>query len=91
MPEVDAVAAHWYALLHEEVALPLSHREASIGVDDAVPWKAFASGGENVTNKPRRFRIDVAVGADKPHRTRADPAQDQLDARIGAVARHTGS
>ena len=55
-------------------------------MDHPVPGKALASGGENVTDEARRFRVDVAVRADKSKRNRSDPSHDQLDAWIEAVA-----
>lgn len=60
-------------------------------MDHAVPWKAFASGGKNVTDEARRSGIDVAVCANKSHGNRADPAQDQLCTWIEGVALHAGS
>ena len=91
MPQVNAIAAHWNALFDQKVALPLSHREAAVGMNHAVPGKAFASGRENVPDEAWRFGVDIAVGADKSHGYRADPAQDQLCARIEVVALHAVS
>src|SRR6266850_1812578 len=88
LPQVDAVAADWNTFLEQEVSLPLPHREAAVGMDHAVPWKAFVSGGKNVTDHARRFRVDVAVRADKSNGNRADPSQDQFCARIDAGALH---
>jgi hypothetical protein len=88
LPQVDAVTAHRNALFAQEVALSLSRREGSVGMDHAVPWKTFASGGENTTDEARRFRVDVAVGADKSHGNRADPTQDRFCAWIEALALH---
>ena len=90
MPQVDAVAPNWNTLLEQEVSLSLPHREGPVGMDHTVPWQAFVSGGKNVTDEAWRFRVDVAVGADKSHGNRADPAQDPFCARIEAVALHAG-
>lgn len=57
-------------------------------MDHTVPWKGFASGGENMTDEARSFRVDVAVGAHKPHGNRADPTQDQFYTQIEMVAFH---
>jgi len=91
LPKIDAVAAHWNSLFEQEVALSLSHGQAAVGVDHTVPWKAFVSGGKKVTDEARRFRVDVAVGADKSHGNRANPAQDSFCTRIEVVALHAGS
>src|SRR4029077_1068915 len=88
LPQNDVISAHWNALLEEEVALSLSHREGAVGMDHTMPRKAFASGGENVADKTRCFRVDVAVGSDKPNGNRADTAQDQFCAWIESVAVH---
>jgi hypothetical protein len=91
MPQVDAVAAHWNTLFEQEVALSLSHCEAAVSMDHTMPWKALVSGGKNMTDEARCFRVDVAVGADKSHGNRADAAQDQFGTRIELVALHAGS
>jgi streptomycin 6-kinase len=51
-----------------------------------MPWEAFVSSGENATDQARRFRVDVAVGADKSSRNRAHPADDARRARVEAAA-----
>ena len=88
MPQVNAIAAHWNALFDQKVALPLAHREAAVGMNHAVPGKAFASGRENVPDEAWRFGVDIAVGADKSHGNRADPTYDHFGAWIEALALH---
>src|ERR1700730_14530426 len=85
MAQVDAVAAHRDAFLYKKLALPPSHRNASIGADHAVPWEALISGGENATDLAGRSRLDVAVGADESNRNRSHPSENFRGARVGAV------
>jgi hypothetical protein len=60
----------------QEIALSPSLRETPVGADHAMPWEPFVSSGKNVTDQSRRFRVDVAVGADKSNRNRAYAADD---------------
>src|SRR6202043_3262193 len=82
---VDAVAAHRDAFLYQKLALPPSHRNASIGADHTVPWEALISGGENATDLAGRSRVDVAVGADESRWNRSPPSQNLRCAQVGAV------
>jgi len=51
-----------------------------------MPWEVFVCGGKNATNQAGRFRVDVAVGADKSSRNRPHAADDARRARVGAAA-----
>jgi hypothetical protein len=55
-------------------------------MDDTMPWEVFLSGGKNAPDQAGRFRVDVAVGADKSSRNRAHPAHDARGARVEAAA-----
>ena len=48
-----------------------------------MPWEPFVSGGKNVTDQSRRFRVDVAIGADKSNRNRAHAAKDARTSGFG--------
>ena len=85
--QVDAVSEHRNAFLNQELALSPSHRHAPVGADHPMPWEPFVSGGEKVTDQSRRFRVDVAIGADKSNRNRAHAAEDARCSRGEAVAR----
>jgi streptomycin 6-kinase len=85
LAQVDAVAAHRDAFSTQELALSPPHRDAPVGTDDAVPWELFVGGGKDAADQPRRFRVDVAVGADESRRNRAHPAHDSRPARIEAA------
>jgi hypothetical protein len=74
--QIDAVAAHRHALRHQPRALTLALSEAAVSADDAVPREVVVDGREDKTDKARRARIDVAVGADKPGRDGPYPADD---------------
>lgn len=76
MTQVDALAAHGDALVEQELALPRSLREASIGADDAMPRKALVRARKHVPDEARRAGIDVAIRADEPNGDRAHPLDD---------------
>ena len=70
------VAAHRDSLFEQKCALSRSHRQAPVGANDAMPWEVIVGGRKNVPDKARRAWVDIAVGADKPGRVRAIPADD---------------
>ena len=82
MAQVDAVAAHRNPFPNQQVALSSSLRQTPVRANHTMPWEPFVSSGKNVTDQSRRFRVDVAIGADKSNRNRAHAAED---------ARHAGS
>jgi streptomycin 6-kinase len=86
LAQVDAVAAHRDAFVKQQLTLSPSHRDAPIGVDDAMPWEVFVRVGKDVTDQARRFGVDVAIGTDKAGRNRAHPAHDARYARVLAAA-----
>jgi hypothetical protein len=85
LAQIYAVAAHRDAFSTQELALSPPHRDGPVGTDDAVPWKLFVGGGKDSADQPRRFRVDIAVGADESSRNRAHPAHDSRHARIEAA------
>jgi hypothetical protein len=86
LAQVDAVATHRNTLPKQQVALSFSLRQTPVRANHTMPWEPFVSSGKNVTGQSRRFRVDVAVGADKSNRNRAHAAQDACCARIERVA-----
>ena len=83
MGDVDAVSAHRNALLHEEIALPPTLGDSAIGANDAVPGQALMRGGEDATDQPRRFGVDVAVSAHRARGNPADPLNDHGHSQLG--------
>jgi hypothetical protein len=86
MAQVDAVAVHRNTFPKKKVTLSFSLRQAPVRANHTMPWEPFVSGGKNVTDQSRRFRVDVAIGADKSNRNRAHAVQDACCARIEPVA-----
>src|SRR5256885_8760623 len=80
---VDAVSAHRHALLDEEIPLPPTLGDSAIRPNDAVPGQALMGGGEDATDQPRRFGIDVAVSAHRARGNPADPLNDHGHPRLG--------
>jgi hypothetical protein len=81
-----AVAAHRNPFPNQKVALSFSLRQTPVRANHTMPWEAFVSGGKNVTDQSRRFRVNVAIGADKSNRNRSNAAQDACCARIEPIA-----
>src|SRR5437899_6913056 len=75
-PKVDAVASHGDAFRAEERALFLAHRDAAIGVDDAVPGQVVVGGGENMADQTRCAGVDVTVRAHESDRDRTHARDD---------------
>src|SRR5437899_4576336 len=80
-PKVDAVATHGDAFRAEERALFLAHRDAAIGVDDAVPGQLVVGGGEDMADQTWCARVDVTVRAHESDRDRAHARDDARGAR----------
>jgi hypothetical protein len=76
---VDALAVEGDALGHQVFALPLPHREAPVGADDAPPRdvRGMLLGREKAGAEARRSRRDVAVG---PYESLRD-LPDRIDDR----------
>jgi hypothetical protein len=92
MAQLDAIAEHRNAFPKQELALSLSHRATAVSADHAMPWEAFVNGGKYVTHQAGRFRIDVAVGADKPSGNRSHPSDDARRTRgVTSGFRYLGS
>jgi hypothetical protein len=74
--QIDAVALHGHALLHQESPLASALREAPVGPDDAVPREVSAGRSEDEADVARGAGIDVAIGAHKSGRDGAHAADD---------------
>lgn len=83
-PQVDVVASHRDAFPTEELALPPSHRDATVGADHAMPREPLLCGSKNATDQAGCFRFDVAVGAHKSDRNRSHAGDYALGARVEA-------
>jgi hypothetical protein len=70
---------HGDAFLEEKRSLAPPHRDAPIGVDDAMPGHLMLGGRKNAPGQARRTRFDVAVGADEAGRDRSHSTHDALD------------
>ena len=81
--DVDAVSAHRNALLDEQIALPPTLGNTAIRPNNAVPGQALMGGGEDATDQPRRFGVDVAVSAHRARGNPADPLDDHGHPRLG--------
>jgi hypothetical protein len=91
---VDPLAPEGNALGQEVFALPLPHREAAIGADDAPPGGVVGDplGREKPSAETRRARRDVAVGPHEPLRDLPDRRDDLrvalvVDAEVLATRR----
>ena len=82
---VDPLAVERDALGHQVFALPLPHREAAVGADDAPPRHVVGVllGREEPSAEARRPRRDVAVGPDEALRDRPDGLDDRLVVAVG--------
>jgi len=76
--DVHSVAAHGHALPQQELALPLSLRDGSVRVHNAVPRHVLVSRRQDATDQAWRVRVDVAVGLDVSRRDVAYPLEDRL-------------
>ena len=83
MAQVHAVAAHRNPFSNQQVALSFSLRQTPVRPNHTMPWEPFVSSGKNVTDQSRRFRVDVAIGADKSNRNRAHAAEDARTSGFG--------
>jgi hypothetical protein len=70
-----------HAFAEEELPLFRALRQASVGADDPLPGQVFVGLGEHQAHEARSARVDVAVGAHKPLRDRADALDDPVFAR----------
>jgi hypothetical protein len=84
---VDALAVEGDALGHQVFALPLPHREAAIGADDAPPRSVIRDllGGEEAGAEARSAGRDVAVGPHEPLRDLPDALDDLDDLRVALL------
>lgn len=75
---VDPLAPEGDALGLEMFALPLAHREAAVGADDAPPRKVVGNllGREKPGAQTRRSGRDVAVSSDEALRDLPDRLDD---------------
>jgi hypothetical protein len=80
--QIHSLAAHRDPFCQQERPLPPALREASIGADDTMPWQVVVDGGKDEPDQARRHGIDVAVGAYKPRRDGAHPANDARGALL---------
>jgi hypothetical protein len=85
--QIHTIAAHRDTLLNEQRALLPSLREATVGADDPMPWKAFVGRRKNAADEARRDGVDIAIGADEPGGDRPHPRDDAIVAwpKAGSV------
>jgi hypothetical protein len=88
LTEVDAVAAQGNPLSVEQSTLPLPHREAPVGADDAVPRQILVRVRQHVADQARRVGVDVAVRPDESLRNVPHTGNDSPDARVLTRAAH---
>lgn len=81
--QIDPVALHGHALLHQQSPLALALCEAPVGADDAMPRNVVVDGREDESDEAGRSWIDVPVGADKPSWDGAHPAHDARGSLLG--------
>jgi hypothetical protein len=83
LPEIDALAAHRHVLSKQSRPLRRAPRQTTVGSDDSMPGEIVGR-GEDVSDKPRRVGIDIAVGAHISLRNRADPLDNLCPSCITA-------
>jgi hypothetical protein len=83
LPEVDTFIAHRNLLLEQELALPLSHGQRTVGANHSVPRQPCVGRGQHPADSARRATIDISVGADVTNRDRAYTGDDLKGFRAG--------